>query len=110
MKLRLVTLATIAALAVTPVFAQGSGQHSAQAADHSGQAASHGAAAVVSGTAAVAAVPIVVVGGALAVTGAALTSAGTGSVQTGADLSEAAVVPQNTTIIVIEPDGAPTLD
>lgn len=109
MKLHLTALATIAALSFTPVFAQGSGQHSAQSIEHSGQAVGHGSAAVGTGVAAVAAVPLMVVGGTLAVTGSALTSAGADSMQTGAGMSEAAVVPQRTTII-IEPNGAPTLD
>lgn len=105
----ILTVALAAGLALSPAFAGGSDQHSAQAIGHSGQASSQGSAAVASGAALVTAVPILIVGAGITISGAALAEVGEGALATGSALAHAAAQhPQKPKHIA--PDGAPTLD
>tara|TARA_B100000780_G_scaffold273949_1_gene238249 strand:+ start:1008 stop:1337 length:330 start_codon:yes stop_codon:yes gene_type:complete len=109
MKKRIASLMIIMSLLVTPVLANPSGQHSANAVDHSGQAASQGSAAVLSGVAVVTSMPIMAVGSVLAISGVGLQSVGKEICLLGDELNCPALG-QVAPTQGVKPNGPPALD
>ncbi|MDP3594597.1 hypothetical protein [Phenylobacterium sp.] len=86
----LITVSLGLALFAGPAFAQDSVANASAAGGASSEVVTHLAASGVQTVVGVAAVPVSVAAGASAVGGSAVTGAGAGSVQVGADMSEAA--------------------